>query len=145
MGDSRSTSVSAVAKAAAAIRSAKSLHETTKIYKGMNKSLDSLQVELGDFRAVLERLQVVDLEISQLTALEPVISRCDQQCHDFEKFVEELCGNPKMDFRTWAKLRFFRDRINEFRTTLATYQATFMVGIGSINLYVTRPPLFLRL
>lgn len=116
----------------AAIQVTKSLCEAVKRFNDRHKTLRRLQDGLHDLLAILKSLEeVADTKSSILDLLRGPISRCSQECREFEQSLEGFSQNPEGSFRDWAKMEFKRGDINEFIENIAGYKATISIGLGT--------------
>ncbi|CCF33627.1 hypothetical protein CH063_05783 [Colletotrichum higginsianum] len=140
MADPLSITASVLAVATAAFVSTKTLIDTVNRFKGRDKTLQRLQDELEDLLKILEMLQgISQCELSILALLEGPVRRCSELCLNFDKSMKDFTGKAtKTGFRDWAKLEFRRGDINEFIDTVSGYKSTISVGLGAINLNVSK-------
>ncbi|KAK2038159.1 hypothetical protein LZ31DRAFT_508471 [Colletotrichum somersetense] len=140
MADPLSITASVLGVVTAAVVSTRALIDTVRRCKGRDKTLQRLQDELEDLLKILDMLQATSrCESSMLALLEGPVGRCSELCLDFEKSMREFSGRAgKTGFQDWAKLEFRKGDINEFIDTVSGYKSTISVGLGAINLKISK-------
>lgn len=134
--DPLSITVSGLTIVTATIQTTKALKNTVTRFKDRDKTLARLQHVLEDQSNILDVLEgAVDSGVSA-ALLEGPVSRCNQVCREFDTAMQAFAGKSKMGFRDWTKMEFMKGDINEFMDTLAGYNATISVSIGTITMLV---------
>lgn len=135
MADPLSITASAVALVAAALATARSLHDTVKRFMKHDKNLGKLNDELIEVIKMLTVLkQTCDADVSIATLLEGPVEKCNELCDEFEKSMKGFANKSKMKILDWGKMEFKRGDIRDFIEDLARYKSTIQVGLGVVNL-----------
>lgn len=135
MADPLSFGISLLTILDASIKSARSLCELVKRYKGRDKTLNKLFDELEDLSIILSSLEAAlgsGAEILQL--LNGPVERCKQLCDDLEKAIKKFHGKSKLNLIDWAKMEWMGSDINGFIDNLASYKATISIALGTITM-----------
>ena len=125
-----------VALATFAFRSGIGLYQTIQSLQNHPKNVRDLCEELETLNNVLGSLAdtvgaTTDVDLS---ALELPLLRCGNACKEFEQQLLKLSGGNQKSFRSWAKLRYLGDGIDDFKQMLAGYKSTVIIALTDANL-----------
>ena len=128
----------------AACRAVKSLYETVKLYEGRNTTLTMLRAQLEETINIMNALEkVTGIQESLWVLRQGPIDRCKEMCPAFEEAMKSFGGaKSKIGIRDWAKMEFRQGTITDFVDRISSYKSTIAVGLGIINLLVSKSRIF---
>lgn len=123
-----------------ASKSSVTLFQTIQSFKNHPKRVRELAEELESLVGVLQSLEetIRSTKDIDLSALQLPLGRCGKACEEFEQELLKCSARSgdRASFRDWAKLKYLGDNIDEFRRSLAVYNAAITVALTDANLYV---------
>lgn len=120
------------------ITSSASLYKTIDNLKSRKQDIRSLKAEVSDLNIVLQALaKNIEETTENFEVLRLILKQCVQACADFEKEVQDSVrklGRQFEDVGVWARLRFLKSEIDNFRELIGSYKATIIIALASSNL-----------